>query len=133
MTSQTTLLPFLFQIWTVCVSVAQSCPTLSTPWTVAHQVPLSVGMIQARILEWVAISSSRGIFLTQRSNLDLPCYRQIFYHLNHQESPLFIIIIICFLLRAKERLLLLSILCKRMDLCPFVYAYILGIWNIECN
>ena len=23
--------------------VARSCPTLATPWTVAHQVPLSVG------------------------------------------------------------------------------------------
>ena len=29
-----------------------------TPWTVAHQAPLSVGILQARILEWVAISSS---------------------------------------------------------------------------
>ena len=31
-----------------------------TPWTVAHQPPLSMGILQARILEWVAISSSRG-------------------------------------------------------------------------
>ena len=31
---------------------------LVTPWTVAHQAPLSMG-IQARILEWVAISFSR--------------------------------------------------------------------------
>ena len=29
-----------------------------TPWTVAHQAPLSMGILQARILEWVAISSS---------------------------------------------------------------------------
>ena len=29
------------------------------PWTVAHQAPLC-GIFQARILEWVAISSSRG-------------------------------------------------------------------------
>ena len=28
-------------------------------WTVAHQAPLSMGFFQARILEWVAISSSR--------------------------------------------------------------------------
>ena len=26
-----------------CVLVAQSCPTLATPWTVAHQAPLSMG------------------------------------------------------------------------------------------
>ena len=31
-----------------------------TPWTVAHQAPLSMGMLQARVLEWVAMPSSRG-------------------------------------------------------------------------
>ena len=29
------------------------------PWTVAHQAPLSMGILQARILEWVAIPFSR--------------------------------------------------------------------------
>ena len=33
-----------------------------TPWTVAHQAPLVCGIFQARILEWVAISFSRGSF-----------------------------------------------------------------------
>ena len=28
----------------------------ATPWTAARQAPLSVGIIQARILEWVAIA-----------------------------------------------------------------------------
>ena len=37
------------------------CVRLSvTPWTVAHQAPLSMEFLQARILEWVAISFSRG-------------------------------------------------------------------------
>ena len=31
-----------------------------TPWTVAHQAPLSMGVLQARILEQVAISYFRG-------------------------------------------------------------------------
>ena len=31
-----------------------------TPWTVAHQAPPSMGILQARILEWVAMPSSRG-------------------------------------------------------------------------
>ena len=31
-----------------------------TSWTVVHQVPLSMGILQARILEWVAISFSKG-------------------------------------------------------------------------
>ena len=30
-----------------------------TPWTVAHQASLSTGILQARILEWVALPSSR--------------------------------------------------------------------------
>ena len=29
----------------------------ATPWTVAHQAPLSTGILQARILEWVACPS----------------------------------------------------------------------------
>ena len=29
------------------------------PWIAAHQAPLSMGIIQARILEWVAMPSSR--------------------------------------------------------------------------
>ena len=30
-----------------------------TPWTVAYQAPLSMGILQARMLEWVAMPSSR--------------------------------------------------------------------------
>ena len=40
--------------------VTQSCLTLVTPWTVACQALLSMGIIPARILEWVAISFFRG-------------------------------------------------------------------------
>ena len=49
----------------------QSCPTLCDPMD--HSPPGSSvhGILQARILEWVAISFSRGIFLTQGSNLHL--------------------------------------------------------------
>ena len=32
----------------------------ATPCTVAFQAPLSIGILQARILEWVAISFSKG-------------------------------------------------------------------------
>ena len=32
----------------------------ATPWTVACQAPLSMDILQARILEWVAISFSKG-------------------------------------------------------------------------
>ena len=37
----------------ICCSVTQSCPTLATPGTVAHQALLSMGILQARTLEWV--------------------------------------------------------------------------------
>ena len=32
-----------------------------TLWTAAHQAPLSIGILQARILEWVAIPFSRDL------------------------------------------------------------------------
>ena len=32
----------------------------ATPWTVAHQAPLSMDILQSRILEWAAMPSSSG-------------------------------------------------------------------------
>ena len=62
----------------VCVLVVQSCATLWTPWTVAHQAPLlwnspdkNTGVGCHFLLQ--------GIFLTQRSNLDHQHCRQILY------------------------------------------------------
>ena len=52
-----------------------SCPALShvrlsaTPWTVAPPGSSVHGILQARILEWVAMRPSRGSSLTQGSNL----------------------------------------------------------------
>ena len=40
-----------------CFSCVQLC---ATPWTVALQTPLSTGILQGGILDWVAMSSSRG-------------------------------------------------------------------------
>ena len=54
--------------------------------TRAHQAPLSSGIFQARNLEWVGISSSKGFFPTQELNLGLLYCRQILYHLSHQGS-----------------------------------------------
>ena len=42
---------------------AQSlCPVqlLVTSWTIARQALLSMGILQARILEWIAMPSSKG-------------------------------------------------------------------------
>ena len=46
------------------------------------------GILQARILEWVAIPFLQRIFLTQGSNLGLLHCRQILCHLSHQGSLL---------------------------------------------
>ena len=44
----------------VCESVSHSIMSNSMiPWTVAPQDPLSMGILQARILEWVAMPFSR--------------------------------------------------------------------------
>ena len=73
----------------MCVC-AQSCPTLcdsmdcSPPGSSVH------GILQARILEWVAISFSSGIFLTQGLN---PCLLRLLHWqvdslpLSHLQSP----------------------------------------------
>ena len=43
-----------------CISRFSHVRLLATPWTVAPQAPLSMGILQARILEWVAMPFSRG-------------------------------------------------------------------------
>ena len=57
----------------------------ATPWTVAYQAPLP----------WDFPGNStrvdchfllQGIFPTQESNMGLPYYRQMLYHLSHQGS-----------------------------------------------
>ena len=44
----------------VCCAVLSYGELFATPWTVARQAPLSMGILQARILEWVAMPFSRG-------------------------------------------------------------------------
>ena len=44
----------------VCVLSRSVMSDSATPWTVACQTPLSLGILQARLLGWVAMPSSRG-------------------------------------------------------------------------
>ena len=46
--------------WKVKVKSLSRVRLFATPWTVAHQAPLSMGIFQARVLESVAISFSKG-------------------------------------------------------------------------
>ena len=57
--------------------VVQSYPTLCDPMDCSLPGSSLHGIFQARILEWVVISFSRGVFPTQGSNLDLLNYRQM--------------------------------------------------------
>ena len=43
-----------------CAQSLSRVQLFATPWTVAHQAPLSMGILQARILEWVAMPSLQG-------------------------------------------------------------------------
>ena len=42
------------------LSLSSCVRVFTTPWAIALQAPLSTGILQARILEWVAMPSSRG-------------------------------------------------------------------------
>ena len=69
----------------VKVKVAQSCPTLWDPMDYTYTVH---GILQARILEWVAFPFSRAIFPTQGSNPGFPHCRRILYQLRHDRSQI---------------------------------------------
>ena len=44
----------------LCAQSLSPVQLFATPWTAARQAPLSMGILQARILEWVAMPFSRG-------------------------------------------------------------------------
>ena len=64
-----------------CVRLLCDLMDCSTPGSSVH------GVLQARILEWVAISFSKVIFPTLGSNSGLPRCRQTLYRLSHQGIP----------------------------------------------
>ena len=66
--------------------VAQSCPTLCDPMDCSIPGSSVHGIFQARVLEWVAISFSRGSSQPRDQTQVLPHCRQTLYHLNHQGS-----------------------------------------------
>ena len=84
--------PWLSRIWSnwviilkslwkwSCSFVSDSCDHMdcSLPGSFIH------GIFQARVLEWVAISFSRGSFPTQGLNPGLPHCRRVLYQLSHR-------------------------------------------------
>ena len=83
----------------VCAQSLQLCPTLCNPMDYSLPGSSVPGILQVRILKWVAVLFSREIFPTQGLNPGLPHCRQILYQLSHQESiyiyiyPFFFIIL----------------------------------------
>ena len=86
----------LFNIYYILYERKWKCWSLSHVWLFATNpmdcsLPGSSvhGILQARILEWVAIPFSRGSSQTQRSDPGFLHFRQILYHLSHQGSLLY--------------------------------------------
>ena len=66
----------------LCAILSRSVVRLFvTPRTVVLQTPLSMGILQARILAWVAMPSSRGSSQRRDRTRLLNC-RRILYHLS---------------------------------------------------
>ena len=69
--------------------VARSCPTLCNPMDLS-QAPLSTGILQAGILEWAAMASSRGSSWPRdwtRVSYVSCIGRWVLYHWSHLGSP----------------------------------------------
>ena len=83
-------LPFPWNIFPAYVSekvkvlVAQSCLTLWNSMDCSLPSSSVCGILQARIVEWVAIPFSRGSYWPRDQILHCS---QILYHLHHQGSP----------------------------------------------
>ena len=86
-TQQTILVPSAHL--SLKVLVAQSCPTLTTSWTVAHQSPLRILCPCDSPSKNTGVgchSLLQGIFLTQGLNSGLLHCRKILYLLSYRES-----------------------------------------------
>ena len=75
--SRKTFISALLTIVKVKVKSLSHVRLFVTPWTQGSP-PSIIGIFQARVLEWIAISYSRGIFPTQESNPGLLNCRQMF-------------------------------------------------------
>ena len=78
---------FILRLKKVNPLVAQLCLTLCAPINyIADQAPLDHGILQARILEWVAISFSRASS-RPKDRTWVSCIAGRFFTVSHQGSP----------------------------------------------
>ena len=71
----------------VCVSVAQPCLTLCNPMDCSPSGSSVHGILQARILEWIAYAFLQGIFPTYGLNLCILHWQADSLPLSHLGSP----------------------------------------------
>ena len=78
----------------VKVLAVQSCPTLCNPMDCSPPGSSVHGILQVRILQWIAVPLSGGAFLTQGSNLGFLHYNKVsslqsepLYKLHSSPSP----------------------------------------------
>ena len=62
------------------------CEPLGIPWAVDYQAPPPMGFFQARILEWLAVSFSRGSSPPSNQTQVFHTAGRTLYHLSHQGS-----------------------------------------------
>ena len=60
------------QVTMLCCASLSRMGLFETPWTAARQAPLSMGILQSRILEWVAEIPSPGDLPDQEIGLGSP-------------------------------------------------------------
>ena len=87
------------KLWYRYSKVTQSCPTLCDPTDCSPAGSSVHGILQARTLEWVAVSFSRGSSRPRDQTWVFLYCRQTLYRLNHQGSPKlwYVLIIKCFI------------------------------------
>ena len=85
--SRTTIMTQRLYFWNYG-SVKESCLTLWDPMNYSPSGSSVLGILYARILQWVALSLLQVIFLTQGSNWGRLHFRQILYCLSYEGGPL---------------------------------------------
>ena len=71
----------------VCAKSLQACPTLCKPVDCSPPGSSVRGILQARILKWVAVSFSRGSSQPRNQTWVSYICRQILYQLSYKGSP----------------------------------------------
>ena len=106
--------------------VAQSCPTLCDPMDCSPSGSSVHGILQARILEWVVISSSRRSSQLRNRTCISCLVRQILYHCATWEAPILHLLLVSISLCSSVSLslsLYLSVsLCHSVSLCLCLFT-----------